>query len=64
MSRKTTIILLSILTVIGSIFAMFTNNLFFSDIMNMPNLRYFPVTLAASSVTGIFVVAVFFLIRF
>ena len=64
MSRKTTIILLSVLTVIGSVFAMFTNNLFFSDIMNMPNLRYFPVTLAASSITGIFVVAVFFLIRF
>ncbi len=60
-----TIILLSVITVVGSLFAMLSNNMFFSDIANIAaNMSTVPVTVAASGMTGIFVAGFFFVIRF
>ena len=65
MSRKFTIILLSVIAVVGGLFAMLSNNMFFSDIANIAaNMSTVPVTIAASGMTGIFVAAFFFVIRF
>ena len=65
MSRKITLILLSVITVVGSLFAMLSNNMFFSDIGNIAaNLSGVPVTITASAFTGILVAAFFFVLRY
>ena len=66
MNRKLTIILLVAITVVGSLFVMLTNNMFFSDIANIAVLgknSTVLVTVAANCLAGIFVTYFFFVIR-